>query len=79
MCPGKKFSQVEFVAVVATMLHKYRIKPTVVKGETEEQAKMRLLGVTKDVEFVLTPKIRRPLDAGMVFEERDDNLILGQV
>ncbi|ETI23747.1 hypothetical protein G647_05553 [Cladophialophora carrionii CBS 160.54] len=70
VCPGKKFSQVEFVAVIATLLKDYRIKPLALGGKTEEQASSALLEVVEDSMNVITPKMRRPEDAGVVLVQR---------
>lgn len=70
VCPGKKFSQVEFIAVLATMLHSYRVKPAVKAGEGFDEAKGRLIGVLEDVYFTLAVKIKRPDDAALVLERR---------
>ena len=72
VCPGKKFSQVEFVAVISSMLRRYRLKPLTVSGKTttEEQARLALLEVIEDSQNIITPKMRKPEDAGVVFVER---------
>jgi len=72
ICPGKKFSQVEFVAVIATVLKSFRIKPQIIPGkmQTEKQARDALLDVVNDSVYVITPKISRPGDAGVVFTPR---------
>ncbi|OAP61380.1 hypothetical protein AYL99_03583 [Fonsecaea erecta] len=72
VCPGKKFSQVEFVAVISTLLREYRLKPLIIEGKTttEEQASSALLEVLDDSMNVITPKMRRPEDAGVVFVGR---------
>ncbi|KAK5458405.1 hypothetical protein LTS15_004486 [Exophiala xenobiotica] len=45
VCPGKKFSQVECVTVIAMLLRSYRLKPLVIeeKMKTEEQTKQALI------------------------------------
>jgi len=70
VCPGKKFSQVEYIAVLATILRSYRIRPAVRGAETFDQAKHRLIGVIEDSVFALTVKLRRAEDAGLVLEKR---------
>ncbi|KIX96695.1 uncharacterized protein Z520_07414 [Fonsecaea multimorphosa CBS 102226] len=72
VCPGKKFSQVEFVAIISTLLHECRLKPLIIEGKmkTEEQASSALLEVLGDSMNVITPKMRRPEDAGVVFVRR---------
>ncbi|EXJ66173.1 uncharacterized protein A1O5_10789 [Cladophialophora psammophila CBS 110553] len=72
VCPGKKFSQVEFVAVISTLLREYRLKPLIMeeKMTTEKQAASALMEVLSDSMNVITPKMRRPEDAGVVFVRR---------
>ena len=53
-CPGKKFSQVEFVAVLATLFRRWNVRPALFEGETVQQAKERVLGVVDDSHVVLT-------------------------
>jgi cytochrome P450 len=48
VCPGQKMSQVEFVAVIATIFRRYRVSPIMENGETMENAKERLREVIKD-------------------------------
>lgn len=72
ICPGKKFSQVEFVAVISTLLKSYRVEPMFIEGKMKsaQQARDALLEVVNDSENVITPKMRRPNDAGVVFVAR---------
>ncbi|KAJ2999270.1 hypothetical protein NUW58_g44 [Xylaria curta] len=42
-CPGKKFSQVEFVATIAALFRDWRVSPEPMRGETSEIARERLL------------------------------------
>lgn len=72
VCPGRKFSQVEFVAVISLLLRLYRLKPLVILGkmETEEQARQEIVNVVDDSMLVITPRFRRPEDAGVVLMER---------
>jgi cytochrome P450 len=70
ICPGKKFSQVEFVSVLASMLKVYRIEPASRGMEQGEEARARLLSVVKDSVFNMTPKPRRPNDAGLMMKKR---------
>lgn len=42
-CPGKKFAQVEFVAVMAILFQKHRVRPVLVAGETFENGRKRLM------------------------------------
>ncbi|KAJ9611646.1 hypothetical protein H2200_004830 [Cladophialophora chaetospira] len=72
VCPGKKFSQVEFVAVIAQILSQYRVGIDVreEKGETLEQARARLSSVLEEKYFNISAHIKRPGDAGLRFVRR---------
>ena len=59
VCPGKKFSQVEYVAVMATIVSLYRIEPV---GD--------VLGLLSDTWFNVTPEFKRPRDAGVRYVPR---------
>ncbi|KAG6357695.1 hypothetical protein INS49_013574 [Diaporthe citri] len=48
VCPGKKFSQVEVLAVVSSILRDYKIEVVPEGLETEEQARKRCLAVIED-------------------------------
>lgn len=60
VCPGKKFSQVEVLAVVSSILRDYRIEVVPEGLETEEQARKRCLQVIEDSETQITLQMRRP-------------------
>ncbi|KAJ6032348.1 cytochrome P450 [Penicillium herquei] len=57
-CPGNKFSQVEFVAVIAKLLRHYRVGAVPKSGETSEQTRSRILGITQDVDLQLLLRMR---------------------
>ena len=42
-CPGRKFSQVEFVGVLAGLFRSFRVKPVPEAGENDAMARARLL------------------------------------
>lgn len=69
-CPGKKFSKVEFVAIIAYLLKHYEIKPAVRNGESQEDAEKRLYGVVHGCYMTLAPRFSRPDDAGIVLRAR---------
>lgn len=50
VCPGKKFSQVEFVAVISTLLRDYQVEVVTQPGESLEQARKRCLEIVDDSE-----------------------------
>ncbi|PVI02057.1 cytochrome P450 monooxygenase-like protein [Periconia macrospinosa] len=42
VCPGKRFSQVELVAVLAALFRDWRVEPVRERGETVEEARIRV-------------------------------------
>jgi cytochrome P450 len=60
ICPGKKFSQVEFVAVVACLLRCHRVELVLLEGESHAKASERILKVVQDSDLELTLKMNRP-------------------
>ncbi|KAF2106449.1 putative cytochrome P450 [Lophiotrema nucula] len=70
ICPGKKFAQVEFVAIVAQMLSEYRVEVLRKGNETEQAATARLMGTLKDKYFNISAHLKRPEDAGVRFVKR---------
>jgi len=61
-CPGKKFSQVEFVAALAVLFHRHRVTPVVdtAKGETEQMARERTMRVVADSDMALAMRMNHP-------------------
>lgn len=59
-CPGKKFAQVEFVAVMAALFRTHRVRPVVKDGESEKEARQRIALVVADSELGLTLHCRKP-------------------
>ena len=70
VCPGKKFSQVEFVAIVAHIMSEYRVEMLRADGESEEGARSRLMGVLEGKYFNISTHLKRPEDAGVRFVRR---------
>jgi cytochrome P450 len=62
VCPGMKFSQVEFVAVFATMFRSARCEALRLEGETEERARARLEAIMADSVSKLTLQVRDPTE-----------------
>jgi cytochrome P450 len=52
VCPGKKFSQVEFVAVFACLFQENRVVPVLEKGETMKDARKRINEVLYDSRII---------------------------
>ncbi|KAJ5732792.1 cytochrome P450 monooxygenase [Penicillium malachiteum] len=57
-CPGIKFSQVEFVAVMARLLRDHRISAVPNPGETAQQLRTRVLAVTHDVNMQMLVRMK---------------------
>ncbi|KAK5045471.1 hypothetical protein LTR84_009335 [Exophiala bonariae] len=59
-CPGLKFSQVEFVAVLATLLQKHRLSVVLEPGETLDQGHTRAMATSQDCDMLLLLRLRNP-------------------
>jgi hypothetical protein len=69
-CPGKKFSQVEFVAAIATLFRDHRIEILREGGESKEEAERRVQEVVDDSAMVLLLQILRPESVGLKWVRR---------
>ena len=69
-CPGKKFAQVEFVAVVAALFRDHRAEPVRRSGENAEAANTRVLDVVKDSNVELLLQMRNPQNVQVVWNKR---------
>jgi len=69
-CPGKKSSQVQFVAVMSYLLRRHRVRIVKLKGESESEAQKRVLSVVGETEFTITPKMMRPETVRLEWVER---------
>ncbi|KAK3946141.1 putative cytochrome P450 [Diplogelasinospora grovesii] len=71
-CPGKKFSQVEFVATVATLLRDWRVDPAPLHaGESPEDARKRVLDLIEhDSAPVLLLQMLHPERAPLTWRKR---------
>ncbi|KAL2074669.1 hypothetical protein VTL71DRAFT_8448 [Oculimacula yallundae] len=69
ICPGKKFSQVEFVAVMATLFRRLRVVPVINEGESEEDVKKRILETVEDSKIVMTLAMKHPERVKLIWEE----------
>jgi cytochrome P450 len=58
VCPGLKFSQVEFVAVLACMFQSCKIEIIRLEGEGEEAMRERVMKVLNDVDFQLLLRMK---------------------
>ncbi len=69
-CPGKKFAQVEFVAVIVKLLSEYRVRVVPESGETIERARNRVVEAVEDSRLRLTLQMQNPNSAHLTFERR---------
>jgi cytochrome P450 len=71
-CPGRKFSQVEFVATIASIFRDWRVNPVVFEGETIEGARKRVLDlIEKESAMVLLIQMVHPEKAPLVWSKRE--------
>lgn len=60
-CPGRKFSQVEFVATIAALFRERRVEPLRREGETAEQAQRRTAKfIEEDTGMILLVQMVHP-------------------
>jgi cytochrome P450 len=69
-CPGKKFAQVEFVAVIAHLFRRHRVKAVLEPGETMEAVKKRIFATLEDSALKVTIKMNHPENVKLVWEEQ---------
>ena len=69
-CPGKKFAQVEFVAVIAHLFRSHRVKAIMEPGETKEAVKKRIFEVLEDSSLEVTIKMNHPEKVKLLWEEQ---------
>lgn len=66
ICPGKQFSQVEFVAVIAALFCNYQVAPATKIGESLHEARLRIMGLAQDIQSKeLLNEIRNPEKIGL--------------
>lgn len=71
ICPGKKFSQVEFVASIVAIFRDWKVEPVLEKGEGMIAARNRFMKlVEKDTGQVLLLQMLHPEKAPLVWKKR---------
>jgi cytochrome P450 len=65
VCPGKRFSQVELVAVLAALFRNHRLEPVPEAGESMVHATERVGRLAEDMEMRLLNEIREPEKVGV--------------
>jgi cytochrome P450 len=68
VCPGKKFGQVEFVAVIARLLKNGKVRPKLNANEKIEDAIVRINEVILDSALDVTLNMNHPEKAPVVWE-----------
>jgi cytochrome P450 len=70
VCPGKRFSQVELVAVLAALFRSHRLEIVPEDGESGKEARKRVQRLAEDVELRLLNEMREPEKIGMKWARR---------
>ncbi|KAF1949006.1 cytochrome P450 [Byssothecium circinans] len=69
VCPGKKYSQLELVAVIAKAIGEYEVLPALCPGESVEEARRRLIHIAMETESkTLLNDIKNPESAALVWK-----------
>ena len=70
-CPGRKFSQVEFVGVLVGLFRDFKVRPVPLKGEDDEMARARLLEqIRMDTGMKLLLQMLHPEQAVLEWKRR---------
>ncbi|KAI1739514.1 cytochrome P450 [Xylaria scruposa] len=70
-CPGRKFSQVEFVASIASLFRNWRVDPVTFEGGTIQASRERVLNPIKtDSAIVLLQQMLHPERAPLIWSKR---------
>lgn len=70
VCPGKKFAQVEFVAILCQFFKQHRVEPVPRRHESMEDARARTLRTVKDSSMILLLQISNPESVGLRWVKR---------
>jgi hypothetical protein len=66
-----KMSQVEFVAVMATIFKTCNLEPVLQDGESMKDASARLLALTQDSMVMLTLQMNKPHEVNLRWKQRE--------
>ena len=70
-CPGRKFAQVEFVAVMATLFREHRVRPVKLAGESAKDAQRKVLAVVDDSAIsAITLQMQQPERVSLVWSKK---------
>ena len=68
VCPGRKFSQVEFVATIATLFQHHNVRAATLDGENSEATKSRIVRTINDSKLQgITIQMRDPKAVALVW------------
>ncbi|KAG8528171.1 uncharacterized protein KY384_007088 [Bacidia gigantensis] len=70
ICPGKKFSQVEFVAVLASLFKDHTVNARPEADESTAQAKQRVMNVVNDSGLRITLQMKHPETVALDWQKR---------
>ena len=71
VCPGKRYSQVEIVAVLARIFGEYRVTPTREMEETKDEARDRVVKIAMETQSkALLNEMRSPDKVGLIWVKR---------
>lgn len=69
VCPGKKFGQVEHIALMTSIFYGHKVEPFMEKGESMEQTRKRIMGVVHDSGWALNIQMHHPENARLVWKK----------
>jgi cytochrome P450 len=69
-CPGKKFSQVEHVALMVALFRDHRVAPKRRNGESAEAARLRAVATLNDTGMLLLLQMLHPEKTPLVWQKR---------
>ena len=71
-CPGRKFAQVEFVAVMAILFREHRVRPALQEGESIESGKQRLLKMVNNSAIsAITLQMQNPSSVPLIWSRKE--------
>jgi cytochrome P450 len=75
VCPGKKFSQVELVAVLAYIFRNYTVQPKTRDGESMEKARERIFETSLEInhEGKMLFEMSHPETVELTWSKREDS------
>src|SRR4051812_40446974 len=69
-CPGMRIAQIEFIAVIVSILSRARVECARLAGETAEMAAKRTMKVVRNSSQAVALQVNKPRDVVIVWKER---------